>query len=275
MNFILSALLLGFPRTVISSKTSRLIVPQDNVRYSHISWQGDGPGPWKVLSKLNFEHASTDGIRIHTLQFDARSPSAMKGEWFPYVDGGIGVGVSPGTQVGWRLTHGPASAVVFYMDHTPLVEGRYSGSQSNRPHGVLHFGTTGAAILNESLPEASPNANYSMVEKPEEDIWTNTTGASLVPWKISVSAENGCYDGRTLLLSMIDSAGGVFPIRVPVSVADSPHDVTWFTYPRPTALTFKLGAVPNSIPQFHPPPWRVTFIGVTRIRAAQAGGIIT
>ncbi|KAJ7277883.1 hypothetical protein C8J57DRAFT_1222664 [Mycena rebaudengoi] len=146
--------------------------------------------------------------------------ATLKGEWFAYVDGGVGVGVSP-----WD---------------------------------------PGAATFNESLPEANPNTNYGTVENHREDIWSNSTaaGASLVPWSISISVENGCYDGWTLLLSVIGSAGvvanhtatdfisakvisGLFPIHVAISAADSPHDVTVFTYALPTALTFKLGSGPN------------------------------
>jgi hypothetical protein len=85
----------------------------------------------------------------------------------------------------------------------------------------------------------------------------NTTGGEQVPWTLSISVENGCSDGRTLLLSSVDANGvpqnltgvgeidannitGAFPMNVSVWFADSPEDVTVISYFM-TSFTYQLG----------------------------------
>lgn len=83
-----------------------------------------------------------------------------------------------------------------------------------------------------------------------------------MPFTITITVDNGCSDGRTLLVSVVDATGavtnltavdyigntdlsGVLPINVTVSMQDSPADVTTVNYFAPGALTYKVGSAAN------------------------------
>ncbi|KAJ7767229.1 hypothetical protein B0H16DRAFT_1453557 [Mycena metata] len=86
-----------------------------------------------------------------TLEFDARSPLIEGSQWFRLANGGPGVGISPGEQVGWRLTEDPASEIVFYMTDNPVFwTVTYTGSDENAPN-VISFANIGAAVFTASV----------------------------------------------------------------------------------------------------------------------------
>ncbi|KAJ7119012.1 hypothetical protein C8R44DRAFT_187630 [Mycena epipterygia] len=208
--------------------------------YSDVVWQGAGPQPFK------------------TLEFDARSPTVHNGSWFRYKTGGVGVGVTPGNQVAWRLTDEPTSEVVFSMpEDRALLAANYNGSTANEPAGVQHFATVGAADFS-----APSNATVSARGVEKRNIWNNSTGGTPVPFTITITVDNGCSNGRTLLVSAVDATGavtnltavdyigntdlsGVLPMNVTVSLQDSPADVTTVSYFAPGALTYKVGSAAN------------------------------
>ncbi|KAJ7763473.1 hypothetical protein B0H16DRAFT_494146 [Mycena metata] len=235
MLFVLATLLLVL--TVRSSPAARSALPASKRGLdSSVTYQGLGPLPFG------------------TIDFDARSPQAENGQWFHYVDGGPGVGVSPGTQVGWRLTDEPDSEIVFYMTANPVFfTADYTGSDANRPNPVDGFANVGAATF-------PPPSNVTAPAQAD-DIWTNSTGATVVPWHYGLQIDNGCEDGRLVIATSVDANGIAMtaygidglvldPLSLPVNVTiyfqDSPDDVSTLSFFAATdALTYKVGAGPN------------------------------
>ncbi|KAJ7829227.1 hypothetical protein B0H13DRAFT_2289780 [Mycena leptocephala] len=206
--------------------------------FSDVTYQGLGPRPWG------------------TLDFDARSPQAKKAQWFRYVDGGIGVGVSPGTQVGWRLTDDPQSEIVFYMANDPrFLTANYNGSDANTPT-IQSFANLGEA----TFPAPSNDTTTRSVDRSIHSIWQNSTGGAVVPWQYSLAITNGCSDGRIIVITTVDANGTAqtisgpddrvmtfpsLPMNVTVYFEDSPNDVTSISYFVVDALTYKVGAGSN------------------------------
>ncbi|KAJ7710440.1 hypothetical protein B0H17DRAFT_1123589 [Mycena rosella] len=130
---VLSTLLLV--STIHSSPTARSASPASKRGLgTSVIWQGLGPLPLI--------------LNVQNIDYDARSPQVEDGQWFHLVDGGPGVEVSPGTQVGWRLTDEPNSEIVFYMTANPVfLTASYTGSGANQPNPVTSFGNVGAATF--------------------------------------------------------------------------------------------------------------------------------
>jgi hypothetical protein len=107
------------------------------------------------------------------LGFDARSPLVEGGsQWFRLVNGGPGAGVSPGEQVGWRLTEDPASEIVFYMTDNPVFwTVTYTGSDENAP-SAESFANVGAAVFTASVNTSATS---------DDSIWAShhPSGASI------------------------------------------------------------------------------------------------
>ncbi|KAJ6617714.1 hypothetical protein B0H10DRAFT_2382097 [Mycena sp. CBHHK59/15] len=91
------------------------------------------------------------------------------------------------------------------------------------------------------------NGTVNPRAQEKRNLWTNSTGGAVVPWMVTITAENASYDGRTLLISAVDATGavrnlvavdfiaptnlpGLFSINVTISMQDSPDDVTAVTY---------------------------------------------
>lgn len=105
-------------------------------------------------------------LNVQTIDYDARSPQVENAQWFHLVDGGPGVGLSPGTQVGWRLTDEPDSEIVFYMTANPvLLTASYTGSDANQPNAVISFGNVGAATF--------PTPSNATAPAQADDIWVS------------------------------------------------------------------------------------------------------
>ncbi|KAJ7667316.1 hypothetical protein B0H17DRAFT_1336119 [Mycena rosella] len=162
--------------------------------------------------------------------------------------------VSPGTQVGWRLTDEPDSEIVFYMTANPvLLTASYTGSDTNQPNAVISFGNVGAATFSTPSNATAP--------AQADDIWTNSTGATVVPWHYGLQIDNGCEDGRLVIATTVDANGIVttangtdglvldplssLPVNVTIYFQDSPDDVSTRSYFATDALTYKVGAGPN------------------------------
>ncbi|KAJ6482829.1 hypothetical protein C8R47DRAFT_1132817 [Mycena vitilis] len=205
--------------------------------FTDISYQGLGPGPWDALD------------------FDARSPTAMNGSWFRYVNGGIGVGVTPGSQVGWRLTNDTNTEIVFYWPEDPVfLTASYNGSDADKPT-IQNFANVGAATF-------STSSNNNASESVDDALWANSTGGTAVKWAYNLAVTNGCdgVDHRTMVVETVDAIGiasttsgpgeirmslNILPINVTIYFADSPDDVTKITYFPIHTLTYKVGAGPN------------------------------
>ncbi|KAJ7438445.1 hypothetical protein FB451DRAFT_159393 [Mycena latifolia] len=232
---VLSAFLL-LASTALSSPTARRTSLSSKRGLSDVSYQGSGPRPW------------TNG------KFDARSPQAQNDQWFHLVDGGEGVGVSPGTQVGWRLKDDPTTEIVFYMTESPLfLIASYNGSDANKPD-IQSFATVGEA----NFPTSSNNT--ATIPSVDDNIWTNSTGGAVVPWQYGIGVTNGCDDDRIMVITTIDANGTAktisgrgerdvdfasLPMNVTIYFQDSPEDVTSISYFATDALTYKVGAGSN------------------------------
>ncbi|KAJ6528908.1 hypothetical protein B0H19DRAFT_1083244 [Mycena capillaripes] len=217
--------------TVHSSPTARSASPASKRGLDNsIIWQTFGPLPFG------------------TIDYDARSPQVENGQWFNLVDGrGPGVLLSPGTQIGWRLTDEPDSEIVFYLAADP------TGSDANRPNPVTSFGNVGAATF--------PTPSHATAPAQADDIWTNSTGATVLQWHYGLQINNGCDDGRLVIATTVDANGIVttaygtdglaidplpsLPLNVTIYFQDSPDDVSTLSFFATDALTYKVGAGPN------------------------------
>ncbi|KAJ6517971.1 hypothetical protein C8R47DRAFT_1787 [Mycena vitilis] len=222
-----AAIVHSSPMTQSASSTSKR-------GFNDVSYQGLGPRPWG------------------TLAFDARSPNAEGGEWFRYVDGGVGVGVTPGNQVGWRLTNDTNTEIVFYWKENPVfLNASYTGTNDNKPN-IQTFATVGAATFSSS-------ANNNASTPVDDALWTNNTGGAVVPWTYGIGVTNGC-DHRIVVITTVDASGNSttvtgtgeidvdfpsLPVNVTVYFQDSPADVTSISYFPTDTLTYKVGAGSN------------------------------
>jgi hypothetical protein len=76
---------------------------------------------------------------------------------------------------------------------------------------------------------------------------------------VTIDVENGCRDGKTLLLSAVDATGAVtnhtavdflsftgdFGMNITVWMQASPSDITTVNYSPAGALSYKVGSAPN------------------------------
>ncbi|KAJ6507737.1 hypothetical protein C8R47DRAFT_1099405 [Mycena vitilis] len=225
---LVASMVRSLPTTVAASKRD----------FTDILYQGSGPQPW------------------NTLNFDARSLTADQGKWFrddAHAD--VGVAVTPGNQIGWRLTNDTNTEIVFYWPENPVfLTASYNGSDANMPT-FQNF-----AIVGEATFPTSSNNNAS--ECVDETIWKNSTGGAVVPWTYSIFVTNGCdnVDHRVMVVTTADATGNgttisgrgtlnmalpTLPVNVTVYFEDTPADMTNVSYFPTNTLTYKVGAGPN------------------------------